>query len=74
MTNPLRFLTRGCALAGLLFTLAGCADVDWQRTAKTSVESACRSAGNCRVACDTRTAATINDAQCGDPGRKRPAY
>lgn len=74
MKPVIHLFTRTFALAGLLFTLAGCADVDWQRTAKTSVESACRSAGNCRVACDTRTAASSNDAQCNDPGRKRPAY
>jgi hypothetical protein len=55
-----------------LLALAGCADINWQRTAKESVESACRSSGNCHIECDSRSAAAASEPRCMDAARRRP--
>jgi hypothetical protein len=54
-----------------LLALAGCADINWQRTAKESVESACRGSSNCRIECDPRSAAAASEPRCMDASRRR---
>lgn len=51
--------------------MAGCADINWQRTAKDSVESACRGSSNCHIECDSKSAAAAIEPKCNDAGRRR---
>ena len=53
-----------------LLALAGCADFNWQRTAKESVESACRGSSNCHIECDSRSAAAASEPRCKDAARR----
>jgi hypothetical protein len=53
------------AIAATLVALLGaCADINWNQTARESVKSACRGAGNCSIPCDRANPATFNDPQC----------
>lgn len=55
----------------VLLLMAGCADINWQRTAKDSVESACRGSGNCYIECDSKSASAANEPKCNDAARRR---
>lgn len=55
----------------VVLMMAGCAEINWQRTAKDSVESACRGSSNCHIECDSRSAAAASEPKCNDAGRRR---
>jgi|GEM_PF-905340 len=48
MTSALRI----AALLAAALLLAGCADIDWHRTAADLAGNACRGIGSCSVVCD----------------------
>ncbi|MEQ9814767.1 MAG: hypothetical protein RLO50_18465 [Azospirillaceae bacterium] len=64
---------RVLVLAVASLALCACATIDWRETGQRFVESACRGAGNCDVACTAEGLSPTGSSRCQPEPQALPA-
>jgi len=68
-----RWTRTGLMVAGLVLVAAGCSTINWRDAGERWLESACRGAGNCTVACTAEGLSPTGSPRCQPAPQALPA-